>query len=120
MRRITSRVRSYSPVYCHSILIQVDGQDVETSAEAGGYYRLAFGGEQTNCIGYHASEDTVQASREEGVHGFTEDNACLRSLRGVHVGKSSLYSDSNMVYFLLIRNGRVFYLSLCSTCLKFN
>lgn len=44
---------------------QVGGQDVETSAEAGGYYRLAFGGEETTCIGYHATEDIVQASREE-------------------------------------------------------
>lgn len=43
--------------------VQVRGHNVETSAEVEGYYRLAFGGEETSCIGYHATEDTVQASR---------------------------------------------------------
>eukprot|EP00752_Nemacystus_decipiens_P010621 g9459.t1 len=44
---------------------EVTGQNVETSAEAAGYYRLAFGGEETSCIGYHATEDTVQEALEQ-------------------------------------------------------
>lgn len=58
----------------HSFSSQVGGHDVETAAEAGGYYRLAFGGEETTCIGYHATEDTVQASGR-GVLGLPEYHA---------------------------------------------
>ncbi|CAM9983877.1 unnamed protein product, partial [Ectocarpus fasciculatus] len=43
---------------------EVTGQDVETSAGRAGYYRLAFGGEETSCIGYHASEETQEALEE--------------------------------------------------------
>lgn len=50
---------------CNAVPVQVSGQDVETSVEAGGYYRLAFGAEETTCISYHATEDAVQASRKE-------------------------------------------------------
>lgn len=53
---------------------KVTGQDVETSAGRAGYYRLAFGGEETSCIGYHASEETVEASTE-GV-GTGGEGAC--------------------------------------------
>lgn len=35
---------------------------MEDSSQKAGYYRLAFGGEETSCIGYHASEINVQAS----------------------------------------------------------
>lgn len=45
---------------------KVTGQDVETFAGSAGYYRLAFGGEETSCIGYHASEETVEASTVGG------------------------------------------------------
>ncbi|CBJ49166.1 hypothetical protein Esi_0207_0025 [Ectocarpus siliculosus] len=44
---------------------EVTGQDVETFAGRAGYYRLAFGGEETSCIGYHASEETVEEALEE-------------------------------------------------------
>lgn len=39
----------------------MDGQDVEFASERGGYYRLAFGGEKTRCIGYHASDKILEA-----------------------------------------------------------
>lgn len=50
---------------------------METSAKAGGYYRLAFGGEQTSCIGYHATEENVQARREEKEYKAQLKTICL-------------------------------------------
>jgi len=63
---IVSRLGALSTRYQNLTAGKVSGQDVETSDDAGGYYRLAFGGEETACIGYHATEDAVKASREEG------------------------------------------------------
>lgn len=40
---------------------------MESSTGVGGYYRLAFGGEETECIGYHASSDSLQVSKAEGI-----------------------------------------------------
>lgn len=41
---------------------KVTGQDVELPVEKEGYYRLAFGGEETGCIDYHSSENSLQAN----------------------------------------------------------
>lgn len=52
---------------------------METPDEAGGYYRLAFGGEETTCLDYHATGDVVQASGERTKAGPKErsTNVCV-------------------------------------------
>lgn len=45
---------------------QVTGRDTEGVRGGKGYYRLALAGEETECIGYHATPGEVQARLRSG------------------------------------------------------
>ncbi len=67
---------------------------METPDEADGYYRLAFGGEETACIDYHATGDVVQASTEgvrldegETTEGSAHVCVCVQPSRTLGTGR---------------------------------
>ncbi|CAM9742517.1 unnamed protein product, partial [Scytosiphon promiscuus] len=57
---------------------EVTGQDSKSITGTGGFYRLAFGGDETSCIDYHASADTLQAALEDIISIEEEGGVSIR------------------------------------------